>query len=384
MIKSVFRQMSPEEIEIEGIEDIKMIHIYDLTGADRPDGKYGVTGVLVDYGDNKQLNYTENDYCFGDYVNKIFEAYNISEEKKSIIMDDITRQIMEAGEVPSHDGLLNTYYEAEKMDDPLIVNASTLSKRFCPLIEYLVVGLYKTMGSEPEIIDRKSGWRGAGRLILRIGGVNRTVYFKVFEINDSMFSIKLNGFLTDTGDLLINISLYDDEISITYNSESSGIEGSSDFKFSVASLREMHQIKINGELLFYDVNIYENSFSKESRIEDLVSGISLEFLPANLSPCAVYSLPMGLKYILYDVYEAADQVDVKTFCGVFLWQDANCADIRGWSVIKSLQSGHALRNEAFKIIKMTDNREYIQISFLSGTGSRYKKELEGKYVISER
>ena len=51
MIKSVFRQMSPEEIEIEGIEDIKMIHIYDLTGADRPDGKYGVTGVLVDYGD---------------------------------------------------------------------------------------------------------------------------------------------------------------------------------------------------------------------------------------------------------------------------------------------------------------------------------------------
>ena len=68
-------------------------------------------------------------------------------------------------------------------------------------------------------------------------------------------------------------------LSITYNSESSGIEGSSDFKFSVASLREMHQIKINGELLFYDVNIYENSFSKESRIEDLVSGISLEFLP---------------------------------------------------------------------------------------------------------
>ena len=49
-----------------------------------------------------------------------------------------------------------------------------------------------------------------------------------------------------------------------------------------------------------------------------------------------------------------------------------------------VSSQDALRNEAFKIIKMTDNREYIQISFLSGTGSRYKKELEGKYVISER
>ena len=40
MISSVFRQMSPEEMNIEEIADIKMIHIYDLTGASRPDGKY--------------------------------------------------------------------------------------------------------------------------------------------------------------------------------------------------------------------------------------------------------------------------------------------------------------------------------------------------------
>ena len=40
MISSVFRQMSPEEMNIEEIADIKMIHIYDLTGAEKPDGKY--------------------------------------------------------------------------------------------------------------------------------------------------------------------------------------------------------------------------------------------------------------------------------------------------------------------------------------------------------
>ena len=74
MIKNVFRQMSPEEINIEGIKDIKMLHIYDLTGAERPDGKYGVTAVLINYGDNKQLNYTENDHCFNAFVNKIFEV----------------------------------------------------------------------------------------------------------------------------------------------------------------------------------------------------------------------------------------------------------------------------------------------------------------------
>ena len=384
MIKSVFRQMPPEEMLIEGIEDVKMIHIYDLTGAAKPNGKYGVTAALVNYSDNKQLNYTENDFCFDFFVNKIFEAYNTAEDKSSVIMDEITRSIMEAGEVPRHESILSKYYDAEKLDQPVLVNASTLSKRFGPLIEYLLVGLYKTMGTDVEVIDRKQGWRGSGRLILRVGDSNRTVYFKAFEVNDSTFSIKLNGCMTDNGDMLINVVLYDDVISITYKSESADIEGSSSFKFGKEILREMHQIQKNKEQIFYDVNTYENTFTAESKIEDTVSLLSLSLLPEGIRPTACYRLPMGLDYILYDMADSADQVEVETFCGVFLWQDAACADMRGWSVIKSLQSGLALKNEAFRILNLTDQKDYVQSAFLTGTGSRYKKELEGKFVISER
>ena len=381
MIKNVFRQMSPEEMNIEGIKDIKMLHIYDLTGAERPDGKYGVTAVLINYGDNKQLNYTENDHCFNAFVNKIFEVYNLSVDKDKIIMDDTTRQIMEAGGIPRHDSILSKYYESEKLDSPVLVNASTLSKRFEPLVEYLVVGLYKTMGTEVDVIDRKSGWRGSGRLILHVGDSNRTIYFKTFEVDDRTISIKLNGCLMENGDLLINVNFYEDVISISYRSESSVIEGSSSFKFGKDCLREMHQIQKNGEQLFYDVNMYENTFTEESQTTDVVSKLSVRLLPEGIKPCAVYSLPIGLDYLLYDVAESSDQVEVQTFCGTFLWQNASYADIRGWSVIKNLQSGLALKNEAFRIINLGGNREYIQSAFLSGTGSRYKEELEGKFVI---
>ena len=384
MIKNVFRQMSPEEINIETIEDIKMVHIYDLTGSVRPDGKYGVTAVLVNYGDNQQLNLSENDHYFGAFVKKIFEAYNTCEDQSAIIMDETTRQIMEAGEVPRHDSILSRYYDAPKQDLPVLVNASTLSKRFEPIVEYLLVGLYKTMGTDVEVIDRKSGWRGSGRLVIRVGASNRTVYFRIFEINDNTYSIKLNGFLTDIGDLLINISLYDDTISIIYSSESSAIEGSSSFKFGRDNLREMHQISKNGEQIFYDVNAYENTFKEESKLEDEVSVLSLGLLPEGMKPCAVYSLPIGFTYLLYDISETSDQVKVQTFCGVYLWEAAAYADIRGWSMIKSLQSGLALKNEAFRIINLSDNREFIQSAFLSGTGGRYKEELEGKFIISER
>ena len=384
MIKNVFRKMYPEEIDLEGIEDLKMIHIYDLTGAAKPNGKYGVTAVLVNYSDNKQLNYTENDHCFVDFVNKIFEVYNSSEDKSSIIMDETTRKIMQAGEVPRHESILSKYYDAEKHELPFLVNASTLSKRFGPLVEYLVVGLYKTMGTEVDVIDRKFGWRGSGRLIIHVGASNRTIYFKSFEINDSTFSIKLNGCLTDKGDLLINVVLHDDVISISYKSESAQIEGSSSFKFGKDNLREMHQIKKNGEQIFYDVNLYENTFTADSKLEDVVSVVTKELLPEDLRPCAVYSLPIGLTYLLYDVAETADDVDVQTFCGAFLWQDAAYSDIRGWSMIKSQQSGLTLKNEAFRILNLTDNRGFIQNSFLAGTGSKYKEELEGKFVINER
>ncbi len=382
MIKSVFRQMSPEEMNIEGIADIKMIHIYDLTGAARPDGKYGVTAVLVSFGDNKQLNYTENDFCFSIFVNKIIEVYNTCSDKELITMDETTRQIMEAGEVPRHDSILSRYYEAEKLKDPVLVNASTLSKRFCPLIEYLIAGLYKTMGTNVDIIDRKYGWRGSGRLILHVGDSNRTIFFKAFEINDSTFSISINGFLTDNGDLLINVNLYEDSISIMYRSESATIEGSCSFKFEEKSLREIQQIKKDGEQIFYDVNSYENTFTSENEVEDVVSVISKRLIPEGMKPCAVYRLPFGLTYLLYDINESSEEVEVETFCGVFLWQEASCADIRGWSVIKSLQSGLALKNEAFRILNISDNREFIQSTFLSGTGSRYKEELEGKIVLN--
>ena len=255
--------MSPEEIGLEAIDDLKMIHIYDLTGSARPDGKYGVTAVLVNFSDNKQLNYTENDFCFNLFVKKIFEVYNTGGNKDSIIMDDTTRQIMEAGAVPRHESILSKYYDAEIQDTPVLVNASTLSRRFLPLIEYLLIGLYKTMGTDVEVIERRAGWRGSGRMVLHVGDSNRTQYFKAFEINDNTLSIKLNGFLTEHGDLLINVNLYDDMISITYKSESSGIEGTSSFKFTKENLREMHQIQKNGDQLFYDVNVYENAFTAD-------------------------------------------------------------------------------------------------------------------------
>ena len=146
----------------------------------------------------------------------------------------------------------------------------------------------------------------------------------------------------------------------------------------------MHQIQKNGEQIFYDVNTYENTFSKDSKLEDEVSPLSMVLLPEGMKPCAVYRLPMGLDFLLYDIAQTTDKVEVQTFCGVFLWQDASYADIRGWSLIKSLDSGLSLRNEAFRYINLSDNREFIQTAFLTGTGSRYKEELEGKFVIGER
>lgn len=391
MIKSIFRQMSPEEISIEGIQNIKMLHIYDLTGATGTYQKYGVTALLVNYDDNKQLNFTENDHCFNIFVNKIFEVYNACENKDMIIMDEMTRQILDAGELPYHELMLKKYYEAPKNDSPLIVNASTLSRRFGPFVEYLITGLYKTMGTDVDIIDRQYGWRGAGNILLKVGKNNRRVVFKVFEINDSMVSIKTNGFLSDKGDLLINITLYNSEMTFSYSSASEKIEGCGSFDFRRENLREMQEVKKNGEQIFYDVNLYENpennvgNLNAAKAMQDGLGWLKYTGLDEHFpdkTPCARYSLPFGVEYILYNENDMTDQLEITSCCGAFLWEDAAYADIRGWSVIKSKQSGLALKNEEFRIVNLSDKKGMVQSAFLLGTGSRYKKELQGKYVIN--
>ena len=55
------------------------------------------------------------------FVNKIFQVYNTTEDNDSIIMDDTTRQIMEAGKVPRHESILSKYYDSEKLDMPFVV-----------------------------------------------------------------------------------------------------------------------------------------------------------------------------------------------------------------------------------------------------------------------
>ena len=48
-----------------------------------------------------------------------------------------------------------------------------------------------------------------------------------------------------------------------------------------------------------------------------------------------------------------------------------------------IESGLTIKNEAFRLLNISDNKEFIQTAFLEGTGSRYKEELEGKFVISK-
>ena len=158
----------------------------------------------------------------------------------------------------------------------------------------------------------------------------------------------------------------------------------------------MQQIKKNGKQIFYDVNLYANPLnednapmSEEASNDSFliqqwleVTGLKAHFPEA--VPCAIYSLPFGMDYILYNENDINEQVDVKIYSCAYLWRDAAYADVRGWSEIKSQQTGLTLKNEEFRIINLSNKRGLVQNTFLSGTGSRYTQDLEGKYVINGR
>ena len=78
----MYRFMSKEEIEIEQISDLKMLHLYQLGGSD---------ALAVCYGNDKQINLCAMDTNYTLLMERALTLYSQCEDKDSIIIDENTK-----------------------------------------------------------------------------------------------------------------------------------------------------------------------------------------------------------------------------------------------------------------------------------------------------
>lgn len=384
MDNSNFRKMDEIEIEIEQIEDIRMLHIYELTGANVTDNKYGCTAIAVYYGDNKQLNYSEMDPYFDLLVNRVMKLYSKLSDKSKIMMDDSTRNILEGGFSIAHEHCFDKYIDCTPLEFQKLSIDATLSKRFAPLVEYLLVGLYKIFDFDLMITKRTCGWRGASLISGSVNDKPVTMYFNMERNDLSNYAISVMDFLKKGGELNLRISIDYNKLEIRYNSDMFMLYGETSFTFDTYKIRENHVAYFNDKQVFYDVNDYPNEYlqdnlellSNNERFKSLINGVE------NIK--AIYQLPFNMTYVIKEEITSKSNITTTSYSGTYLWQDALLADSRGWIQVQNIGTNIMLRTDSFFTVSTRLHEGKTQIYFVPDYGNatgKYKEKLEGNYFL---
>lgn len=369
----MFESMDELSVEITKISNLKLIHIYELTGFDPYQSDDGCTAMAVFYGEDGRINMSEKEPHFVALVQQVVNVYNTTKDKSSILMDESTKAILERGIVPYHEECISRFYSLESSEIPVSLPSSTLGQRFMPLVEYVIVGLYKTMDMNLEIIDRHYGWNGASTISGRINGDKQFFsYVKTNSNFDKRYSVTATNFFGVNGQLTIDIVTEYDYFELFYHSNDNNLTGHSLIRFSEAGCKELHEIFFNEKQIYWG----ENSCFKE--IDDISDEL---LLPGKSVKCA-YSTPWKISYVLYD--DMPEDSVSHAYKYAYIYEEANCADIWCKTEVVNSSNNTKIIVDSIRAIRQKFKDGRIQTSFKDGginSTGEYKTYLQDKYFI---
>ncbi len=377
MEKYMFRVMDETEIEIRKIDKLRMVHIYRLTGAEAEGVGDGCTAMAVYYGNNQQINLNEMDPHFDYFMNRVLEVYEECEQKETVIMDENSRALLTAGVKTMEESGLEAYYKQQGSASAYVPLDSFLSKRFLPLAEYLLAGIYKTLGSALEITTKEYGWRGMGRLTGVVGEEKKEFRVWTTRINSWEYSLKISGFLGVQRALHVNIKTNELGVDLAYESPENDFYGSGFYSFEEDGMTETHEMMYQGRQVFYD------SKKTPADAEELTEDEAILF-PEAKGERKVYHLPWSSCFCVSVNREQKGFLLTEEYRCAYYYGDAGYVEINGWTKFHSGETKVTVCTKQFYLqrLRLRDNSQ--QTYFGEPTGSSigiYREKLAGKYFI---
>lgn len=338
----MFRKLNETELAIRDIRDVRMIHIYGL--------RYDVPAIAVFYGRGQQFNLSCEDEYFNLLSERIFQLYDEAENKDSIITDDTTRSILEAGSMPkADDGSLEAFAPFSAESDGIPMD-SALSKRFLPIAVFLLKELYSSVGRTLTITGTKTGWRGAGAVYGLVTEERKSFTFRVTRLRSDLYNLSIGNFLRERNTLNVRISFGPDSILMSYSADYEQFNGTSRYVFNREGMTETHSVFCSGEQVYKDTKSTDNHISSEASPEaskqalsDLLGGCEALF-PKTLEPTAAYQLPFGMTYVLCSDRSASGEAVTVSSVSGFIYTEAGFADYRRWVSAADSESGLTIRS----------------------------------------
>lgn len=375
----MFRVMDEMEIEISMIDNLKMVHIYELTGAEATVGTSGCTAIAVYYGDEGKMNISDFDAHFTLLVNRVVELYGRADNKELIMMDDNTRSLLEAGVATRHEKEIEFFYSIQPVEYPQIPNESILNKRFLPLAEYLVVGLNKVLDINLTVIKRRLGWRGVAAIWLNDGTKEKMMSVRVEQRDAKKYLISVSEFFEGHIALFIEVTTDFDGMYISFESTDKAFVGTGSYKFGAEYMLETYDAYYQDKQIFFDEEqTGTRKITPEYELSDHEARLIMNDRPVHV----IYSLPWNARYILLDDFHADNSIETYSFTGVYMYEDFT--EHFGWTDIFNQSTNTRLRIESLHLCRLRLSDGRLQTKFMpvaSNSTGEYKLKLADRYFI---
>lgn len=371
----MFGKMDEMQVAINKIDQLKMVHIYEVAGTDAAGTDKGCTAMAVYYGTAGKMNLNDTDPHFAHFVRRVMEVYRDSDQKEWISMDEPTRAFMEAGLSVRREEELRKYYEATPLETPVCAKDSVLCKRFLPLAEYLIIGLNKVLDISLKVLERKEGWRGNGSLVVTDGLKERRICVQVRQPEENRYQISAADFLADHTGLTVDLRMESRGLSLTFASTDTLFNGRGWYRFEVTGMTQQFEAFYREKPVFFDREDEETCGSL-SDSEKVLLGKEIE-------DAIVYELPWSMKYVFSQNLEKCGEIELLSCKGSFLQE--NYLKQYSWKELYNANSFIRIRMETIGLSKTVVGRK-VQTYFedvAEGHTGEYEDKLAGCYFLTD-
>jgi len=370
----MFSIMDETEIKIHKIKTLRMVHIYELTGADIKNLQQGNTAIMVYVNDGELLHLNSMDVHFEALVQKVIEVYRETTDQEAILADDTTRHLLATGICSFSEEELEHFCKMQPAEAELPFEA-VLHKRFLPMAEYYIKSLHHLLGTEITIVGREGGWRGKALVKGLIGTKGVNYFVQVYSNKDGVFTLRILHFPEERNELRLEIHLFRDHMEVDFSTVDGRLYGNSSFLFQNDGMRQKQNVFYEGK----EILLAEDTKKTE---DDISPYMGMLFYKGPVG--AVYKFPWNAAYILLDQSEEKENLLIHKSGGMYVYPEARFTELRSYTEIENQKTHICLRVDGIRMYqyKLSDGRMQTYF-FPEGeiSSGRYKELLAGKYFV---
>lgn len=384
----MYRFMSEEEIEIEQISDLKMLHLYQLAGND---------ALAVCYGNDKQINLCAMDTHYTLLMEQALSLYSQCENKEAIIIDENTKAIFEkAVEESEHytsffNRIGKNYLDKEGLTAPKFASEGVLRETTLPMLKYYMQQMYHMWDIPITFEKEPCGWRR--NCVLKVHRKEETLILPVrmdFP-KDNTCRVTVGNFLKDLSSITFEFSYRDDQLLVLFESKALNLWGESHYEMSAHQLRAYTSIMVNGQVVYRQEEPVETLTNPAEFLKELLNRQpALQESFAEQEQTTVYRLPWG-GIVVCRALDASDTDYIRTDYDMIYLEEYNTKlALRqlSYSLIENKSDGLKLRTNGAIMRKLYfgDKHGEVETLFLPAgyySGWDYKKYLEKRYFYHE-